>query len=196
MARRESLGEQFRDIIGKRIQLVARKTALEALRNAAVELCDTFIKAANVAGMSMITGNAYRSFTVGIYEDGKLLEYITTEDDNPTMKTLKKGQAYPLPYYYDGTPVMTRYVGNVGSGGQWGPSLGPSRIRSMRPNSRAKWNFLVIIPVEYAPFREFNHIHDTMTVLQDLLPGMFAGSVMKVKREGYIKTISSFKKYT
>lgn len=196
MARRESLGEQFRAVIGKRIRLIARNAALESLRGAARELCDTFIHAANVAGMSMITGNAYRSFTVGIYENGKLLEYITTEDDNPTMKTLKKGQAYPLPYYYDGTPVMTRYVGDVGSGGQWGPTLGPSRIRSMHPNSRAGWNMLVIVPVEYAPFREFNHIHDTMTVLQDLLPGMFFGSVMKVKREGDVKTISPYKKYT
>lgn len=201
MARRETLGLQFRDVVGPKVHLYTRAKLRETFRAVAKEMCDSFISVATNVGMSFITGNAYRSFTVGIFENGKLLEYITTEDDNPTMKTLRKGQAYPLSHYYDGTPVgvgaYPRYVGEVGSGGQWGPTLGPRRIKSMRPNSRTEWNMLVIIPVEYAPYMHLNHIHGVMTQLQDLLPGMFFGTIVKVKSEATdVKIISKFKKYT
>lgn len=197
--RREPLGLQFRDTIGVKVHFYARKKIIELLRATAKELCDSFIRVAVNNGMSFITGNAYRSFTVGIFENGELLEYITTEDDEPTMKTLREGQAYPLSHYYDGTPVaasLGRYVGVIGSGGQWGPTLGPHRIKRMKPNSRARWNMLVIIPVEYAPFRGVNHIHDVMTSLSDLLPGMLQGSIAYVKSDKYVKSISKYKKYT
>lgn len=199
MAKRESLGLQFRNTIGVKLHVYARKKVIELMRVTAKELCDSFVSVAVSRNMSFITGNAYRSFTVGIFEDGELLEYITTQDDNPTMKTLRKGQAYPLSYYYDGTPVeasLGRYVGQTGSGGQWGPTLGPSRIRRMRPNSKARWNMLVIIPVEYAPFENLNHIHDVMTTLSDLLPGMMYGKIIYAKSAQDVKSISKYKKYT
>ena len=199
MARRESLGEQFRATIGAKVHIILSKEVLAMMHEAATELCDSFIKYAVAHKMNFITGNAYRSFTVGIYEDGKLVDIVTTQDDDPTMKTLRKGQAYPLERYYDCTPVggaIGRYVGKIGSGGQWGPTLGPARIRRMRPKSRARYQMLVICPVEYAPFRDANHIHDTLCSLNDALPGIFFGKVTYVKALDYNKTISLLRKYT
>jgi len=199
MARRVSLGEQFRATIGRNVIFALSKNILATMHDAARELCDSFIKYAVLSNMSFITGNAYRSFTVGIYENGKLVDIVTTEDDDPTMKTLREGQAYPLDRYYDGTPIeasLGRYVGRKGSGGQWGPTLGPARIRKLHPKSRARWQMLVICPVEYAPFCELNHIHNTLCALSDALPGIFFGKVAYVKALDENKTISLLRKYT
>lgn len=198
MAKRDSLGMQFRATIGKKVMFVARTKMLSLLHNAAVNICDSFDEYAMMQGMNNITGNARRSFTIGIYEDRNLVDIVTTSGKDPTMRTLREGQAYPLPAYYDGgsADAQGRYVGTFGHGGQWGPTLGKYRIRGMKPKSRAKWQMLVICPVEYAAWDANNHIHIVMSAIsQDLSEWLYA-SVAYVKRTDHVKTISTYSKYT
>lgn len=169
MARRESFGEQFRATVGSKLRLVAAVTMRKLLHAAAKEIVAGVGDYEQMVGMRDFTGNARRSFTIGIYEDRNLVDIVTTDGPDPTMRTLRKGQAYPLPEYYGGRPVEKdgRYVGTAGHGGQWGPTLGRSRIHAMRPGSRARWQMLVIVPVEYAPFDALNHIHDMLSAVRD-----------------------------
>ena len=149
--------------------------------------------------MRNITGNAYRSFTIGIYEDRKLVDIVMTEDKDPTMRTLRKGQAYPLDEYYDGESAKGetgRYVGTSGHGGQWGPTLGKARIHTMIPKSRARWQMLCIVPVEYASFDALNHIHDMMGAVSDDIAEIMQYCSLKVKMADNVKDISRQTKYT
>lgn len=198
MVKRDSLGLQFRATIGKKIMFVSRMKMLSLLHSVAENICDSFDEYAMNVGMNNVTGNTRRSFTVGIYEDRKLVDVVTTSGKDPTMKTLREGQAYPLPAYYDGRSVKYAgiYVGTSGHGGQWGPSLGKSSIHKMKPKSRAEWQMLVICPVEYAAWDANNHIHIAMSAIsQDLSEWLYA-SVAYVKRNDPIKAISHYSKYT
>lgn len=198
MARRDSLGEQFRATVASKVRILARKSMLELLHLAAKEICASVRDYESLAGMRNITGNAYRSFTIGIYEDRQLVDIVTTEDKDPTMKTLRKGQAYPLDTYYDGESVgqTGRYIGTIGHGGQWGPTLGKSRIHSMKPKSRARWQMLCIVPVEYASFDAVNHIHDMMSIARDDMAEAVRNCAIIVKKADYVKDISRFVKNT
>lgn len=199
MARRESLGEQFRATVAANTLLVSSRTMREMLHNAAREICASVRDYEQMAGMRNITGNAYRSFTIGIYEDRKLVDIVTTEDKDPTMRTLRKGQAYPLNEYYDGDAAggkNGRYVGTIGSGGQWGPTLGKARIHGMTPKSRARWQMLCIVPVEYASFDAVNHIHDMMIAASDDMENAIESCAVRVKVMDNVKDISKLTKYT
>lgn len=199
MVKRISLGEQFRVTVGAKMQVVASKTIRELLHKAAREICASVSDYEKQVGMRNITGNAYRSFTIGIYEDRKLVDIVTTEDKDPTMRTLRKGQGYPLSKYYDGDTVEGnggRYVGTLGSGGQWGPTLGKARIHSMRPGSQAKWQMLCIVPVEYATFDGLNHIQMMLSAARDDMGYVMEYCALKVKAADNVKDISRYSKYT
>ena len=199
MVKRLSLGEQFRATVAANIRFVSSKTMRKLLHKAARDICASVGDYEQQVGMRNITGNAYRSFTIGVYEDGKLIDIVTTEDKDPTMRTLKKGQAYPLSQYYDGSSARDgegRYVGTYGSGGQWGPTLGRARISSMRPNSRARWQMLSIVPVEYASFDSLNHIHNMLCTARDDMGEAIRKCTITVKIADNVKNISRHKKYT
>lgn len=199
MVKRESLGEQFRATVASKLHVVTSKAVLELLHRAAKDICASVEDYERQAGMRNITGNAYRSFTIGIYEDRKLVDTVATEDRDPTMRTLRKGQAYPLDTYYDGDEAggtAGRYVGTSGGGGQWGPTLGKARIRSMKPASRARWQMLCIVPVEYASFDSLNHIHDMLSAARDDLGAVMSECVMTVKMADHVKDVSRYSKYT
>ena len=148
--------------------------------------------------MRNITGNTYRSFTIGIYEDRKLIDIVTTEGKDPTMRTLRRGQAYPLDRYYDGsdTKSLGRYVGTEGHGGQYGPTLGRARIHSLRPKSRARWQMLCIVPVEYAQYDALNRIHNMLSAARDDMAAAIANCAIHVKVADNVKSISTLSKYT
>ena len=193
------MGEQFRITVASKTRIVVNKTMRELLHKAAREMCASVSDYEKQVGMRNITGNAYRSFTIGIYENRKLIDIVTTEDKDPTMRTLRKGQAYPLPKYYDGDTAESnedRYVGTSGSGSQWGPTLGKARIRSMTPNSRAKWQMLCIVPVEYATFDGLNHILSMLCVARDDIGYVIEYCALKVKVANNVKDISRYTKYT
>lgn len=199
MVKRLSFGEQFRATIAANVRFIASKTMRELLHKAAREICASVRDYEQQVGMRNFTGNAYRSFTIGIYEDGKLVDIVTTRGDDPTMRTLRKGQAYPLDKYYDGGSAggkAGRYVGTFGSGGQWGPTLGKARIRSMRPASRARWQMLCIVPVEYASFNSLNRIHAMLCAAKNDMGEAVKNCSIRVKVADYVKDISKYKKYT
>lgn len=199
MVKRLSLGEQFRTTMASKVRLASSATMHKLLHNAAREICASVRDYEQQVGMRNFTGNAYRSFTIGIYEDGKLIDVVTTEGKDPTMRTLKKGQVYSLSQYYDGDSAegkLGRYVGTYGSGGQWGPTLGESRIKRMHPNSRARWQMLCIVPVEYASFDSLNRIHSMICAARDDMGNAIQNCAIKVKVADSVKSISHYKKYT
>ena len=96
MVRRSSLGSQFNTVIGKRIRQMSYVKTFDILSG----LCDDLVKSfvANKKFYS-VTGNTVTSFSVGLYYKGKRVHASYAADfmDNPTRKTLKKGEAYDLP---------------------------------------------------------------------------------------------------
>lgn len=174
-----SLGEQFKATIGKKIRLISYTKCLALMQ----ATCDRIVMSFdNYVQFMKVTGNAYTSFTVGVYYEGKLVYYRNKGDnvEPPTMRSLRKNQVYPLDFYYDGRPVDDHpFRSSVGKGGQYGPTLGPWRIRREKPKTRAEWSLLIILPVEYAPVRDT--IIQTMRLLRDNLPALVESEVMFVK---------------
>lgn len=118
-----------------------------------------------------VTGNAYTSVTLGLYRKNKLVyaNWNGKHVEKPTMRALAKGQKYPLPEYYDGDKSKG-YIGEYGSGGQWGPQLGPWSIYSQRYNKDLKgndWTVVAAIPVEYAGYN-----HKIVAALQNIMDDM------------------------
>lgn len=193
------MGEQFRATVGSKLRLVAAATIRKLLHEAAKEIVAGVGDYERQVGMQDFTGNARRSLTIGIYEDRDLVDIVTTDGADPTMRTLRKGQAYPLPAYYDGREAggsEGRYVGTAGHGGQWGPTLGRSRIHAMQPKSRARWQMLVIVPVEYASFDALNHIHDMLSAARDDMGEAIRRCRVTVKTADAVKDISRYTEYT
>ena len=71
MAKRGSLGEQFRATVASAVRLISSRTMMDLLHRAAREICASVQDYEEKVGMRNITGNTYRSFTIGIYEDLK-----------------------------------------------------------------------------------------------------------------------------
>lgn len=182
MARRDSLGSQFNEVIGKRIRQMAYAKTLELMKR----VChDALISLEGNAKFWNITGNTITSLAVGVFYKGKRVyaEYSADEMWAPTMPTLKKGQAYPLSEYYDGGSVEGKpYTGEVGHGGQWGPTLGKSRLSRVHSNARDTWNLVAICPVEYAQYnaRIFKMMYETYQGI----PGLFEANVFYVRSSG------------
>ena len=111
-----------------------------------------------------VTGNALTSTVIGIYHKGRLVKAFQASDsaEDPTMKTLRAGQSYPLTEYYDGTDAwfdeegnpIKPYVGEEGRGGQWGPTLSKWYIHRLHTKAKNTWSIVVAIPVSYAQSNE------------------------------------------
>lgn len=198
MAKRDSLGEQFRATVASAVRVISSRTMRDLLHRAAREICASVQDYEEKVGMRNITGNTYRSFTIGIYEDRKLIDIVTTEGKDPTMRTLRRGQAYPLDRYYDGSDAKSlgRYVGTEGHGGQYGPTLGMARIHSLKPKGRARWQMLCIVPVEYAQYDALNRIHNMLSAARDDMAVAIANCAIHVKVADNVKSISTLSKYT
>ena len=153
MVKRLSLGEQFRANIGRKIRYIGYRKSLELVCLA----CDNVVLGFDYyRRFYNRTGNAYTSFTGGVFYNGKLMyeKSVGDNEEKPTMKSLKEGQVYPLDYYYKGNPVDKKhpYIGEVGKGGQWGPNLIYGRIGKFKPGG--EWALMCVCPVEYAKFNE------------------------------------------
>lgn len=146
--------KKVRQITYQRTLELLEKTALAALRDA-MEFDKRY---------KDVTGNALTSTVIGIYHKGRLVKAFQASDtaEDPTMKTLRKGQWYPLMEYYDGTEAwfdeegnrIKPYVGKEGKGGQWGPTLGKWYIRRLHTKAKNTWSVVVAIPVSYAQSNE------------------------------------------
>jgi hypothetical protein len=180
MARRISFGESVMATIQSKLRIIGYNTC----KNTMINIADTLMEQIDAnKKFRNITGNAYTSFTIGVFYYGKLV-YVSCKGDEakePTMRTLRKGQVYPLLYYYDGSHADPPYKGTVGHGGQWGPTLGPYRIKREKPKTRAAWSLMAIIPVEYASYNP--NIVDTLTALKDLIPTIASAFASKSARQ-------------
>lgn len=134
-----------------------------------------------------VTGNTWTSTTVGVFYKGKLVSLwsMGEQDEEPTRRTLRKGETYNLTYYYKGSPAgdshgkAGNYRGEYGEGGQWGPTLGPWYMRRQHNAKRKTWNLVVAIPVSYAGYNP--RIVETMQNIMDDLPNVIDYSIVRVE---------------
>lgn len=184
MAVSRGIGE-FRTISTK-IRLIAYKKVMDMLTDAAYELIRSYDKYQTLAGSKDVTGNARMSLTIGLYYMRQLRKIVTPKGiyEKPTRRTLREGEAYNLPYYYGGKPVGKKpYVGRDGEDHQWGPTLGPRSLRKSA-SSRATYQMAIIMPVEYAPFKQHNNLVRVMQGMLDDLPGKIDYSITFVRGKG------------
>ncbi len=184
MARRDSLGEQFNTVIGKRIRQMTYEKTLTLLKGVCHDAVAAF--QANREFYN-ITGNTITSFSVGLFYKGKRVyaEYLADEKMEPTRPTLRKGEKYDLPEYYDGHPVDKPYTGTFGHGGQWGPTLGKSRLSRAKSRVRDTWNIVAVCPVEYAKYNQ--RIFSTMYNTFAMFPDLFSANVFYARSQNYGK---------
>lgn len=149
----KSLKIQLEERIYKKVRQAAYSATLATLEKSAHDILDRFELIWDKKVFNR-TGNAWTSFTIGIFYKGKLVRIVANADDEeqPTMRSLRRGQAYPLDEYYGGVEVdpENRFVGWYGQGGQWGPTLGKWTIKRARVPKRYTWEMVFIIPVSYA----------------------------------------------
>lgn len=129
-----------------------------------------------------VTGNTYRSFYAGTYYKGKLVTSQTTSGEDPTRKTLRKGEVYNLPEYYGGVPVKgARYKGDYGRGGQWGPTLGLTALRQSHPPLRHTYALECVLPLDYAGYNEaiVSSYEQTKDAVAELFASMMRNIVMR-----------------
>lgn len=136
-----------------------------------------------------VTGNAYTSISAGVYYKGQLMHVATIAQhaDEPTRKTLRKGERYNLPYFYDeahysdsiGSRKSHRFVGKYGEGGQWGPSLGAWYLKRQHPAKRNTWEIIVTIPVSYAGY--VPGVVATSQQMMDNLPNCVHDCIVRVE---------------
>lgn len=172
----KSLGMQFETQVIKRVRQTMYEQTLEMMMNLCTDIVGDFM--ANRKFYN-ITGNAYTSFTVGLFYKGRLVWTNSVTDQgvpDPTMPTLRKGQVYGLGQYYEGDDVSKDhpYKGEMGKGRQWGPTLGLYRIKQMHPRKRKTWDIIAICPVEYATANK--NIFDTMNATALNLPNLFSSA--------------------
>lgn len=160
---------------------------LNMLSETAYNLILNYDEYQDKANSDDVTGNARMSIAIGLYYSRKLVKIITPKGiyDKPTRRTLKEGEKYNLDEYYNGEPVDkdAPYKGKAGEEHQWGPTLGPRSLRRSA-SSRAMWQILIIMPIEYAPFAKFNNLAKLMENMFDDLPNQVDYSIAYVRGTG------------
>ena len=201
MAYKFGLSQQFEREIAPKINGAVSQAILETMKSAADALIsniDTYWLGEGALNRLGVTGNAYTSVTIGVYQ-GKKLVYANWNGKHvqkPTMTSLAEGQPYPLPEYYDGNSVNEEYgpyVGEYGSGKQWGPQAGPWAIYSQRYNKDVAgkgFSMIVAIPMSYAGYNP--RIVRAMIHIMDAIPSVIDQNIAKVNG-GCIPSTTSFK---
>lgn len=118
-----------------------------------------------------VTGNAYTSVTAGVYYKGKLIHVANSGEgkDSPTRISLRRGQKYNLPSYYDGDSSIEKpFMGSDGYIQGYGPKLGKSYVKSNHPAKRSTWSVLFVMPMPYAEYHP--GLVRTMQAIKDALP--------------------------
>ena len=183
MVSRQSLGEQFNTVVAKRIRQMRYDKTLAIMKG----LCHDTLRAFNAnKKFYSVTGNTITSFSVGVFYKGKLVysAYNADDMDSPTRKTLKKGEVYNLPTYYEGGEASEHpYRGGEGSGGQWGPTLGAYRLQRLRSNAKDTWNIVAVCPVEYSKFND--KIMKTLYETYEEFPDLFSANIIYARSQSF-----------
>ncbi len=166
--------------IMKKVQNKAVNATLATLKETAVRMIEDVGKYWKPQFLG-VTGNAYTSVSAGVYYKGRLVFVANSGDyhDEPTRPSLKEGERYNLPEYYDGDEVTDEYKGSHGKGGQWGPTLGPWYMRRQHFAKRKTWMILIAIPVSYAEFNP--ELVKTLQAMMDALPNEVNYNIVSVQ---------------
>lgn len=183
-----SLADQFTARFATELGVRYKKQALKMLRNTAVELMELY---SGVKDYHDVTGNLLNSFAIGIYYDGKLTDIVDANNvgrDEPTRRTLAKGEKYNFQAYYDGTPVRhvmpngksvsSPYVGEYGKGGQDGRMAARRSLAQRHP--KARYALIAVVATQYASYVQNKKGHDVLTRISDMLPGIFEGNILTI----------------
>lgn len=173
--------------IMKRIESSADAAVLATLKEAADSIIsdiDKYWLRSNAMRFKGVTGNAYSSITIGVYQ-GRKLQYVNWNGKHvrrPTRPTLAEGEPYPLPLYYDGDAASGKpYVGEYGNGGIWGNQLGPWVMYAQRYKKSVSGNdfsMVVAIPVSYAGY-QYRIVH-AMQNIMDAIPGAVKSNAVRI----------------
>lgn len=157
-----------------RIMKVVRQKSVSAVEATLVSTVDKMISDIDrywSLKYKGVTGNAYTSVTAGVYYKGKLIHVANSGEgkDKPTRISLRKGQKYNLPSYYDGNSALERpFVGREGYIQGYGPKLGKKYVESNHPAKRDTWAVLIVMPMPYAEYHP--GLVRTMQAIKDALP--------------------------
>lgn len=162
------IAEQFKDIVINGANAYAYDRLSYLMRIGAVELLDL---ESDIEGFYSITGNLHKSIAVGIYYDGVLNDIVYMKGDEPTMKSLAKGQPYPYNKpYYGGKHHKGTYVGEFGEGGQDGKEEAEKFLNDYNPTNKDGFSLVVVAGMEYSEFVEMKNGHDVLSNLADQAP--------------------------
>ena len=125
-----------------------------------------------MAGFENVTGNTRNSLAVALFHDSNFKGFYSSFDalnHAPTRVTLKKGEAYDLPYYWDGTPVDSLgapYVAPTGEDNYWAQDEAQEFLQDKIP-SRKGWCYVIVAAVDYAKYLEAREGVNVLTRMHD-----------------------------
>ena len=152
-SRIESQMERIIENMRKQVDEVAEKELPKAMQH----IID--IGLVEMEGFADVTGNTKNSLAVALFHDGNFKGFYSSYDalhHAPTRVTLKKGEAYDLDYYWDGTPVESLgspYVGKTGDKNYWAQEEAQEFFEDKIP-SRKGWCYVIVVAVDYAKYLE------------------------------------------
>ena len=110
-------------------------------------------------GFANVTGNTRNSLAVALFHDGNFKGFYTSFDalnHEPVRVTLRKGEAFDLDYYWDGTPVDalgSPYVAPTGDSNYWAQDEAQDFLQDKIP-TRKGWCYVIVAAVDYAAYLE------------------------------------------
>lgn len=123
-------------------------------------------------GFADVTGNTRNSLAVALFHDGDFKGFYSSFDAlnrMPTRVTLKKGEEYDLPYYWDGTPVDSLgspYVAPTGERSYWAQEEAEEFFEDKIP-TRKGWCYVIVAAVDYAKYLEARDGVNILTRMHD-----------------------------
>lgn len=132
-----------------------------------------------------VTGNAYTSVTGGVYYKGRLVHIANSGDvkDKPMRKSLRKGETYNLPSFYDGDSTAEKdlFTGSEGLLSWNGPTLGKKYMKTNHPVKRKTWMVIIALPMPYGEYHP--GLVSTMQAMMDALPNEIDRNIVYVENK-------------
>lgn len=137
-----------------------------------------------------VTGNLINSVAVGMYNNGELIGIATSYEElgkGPTRKTLKKGEAYDLNFYWGNAKAFNRritkpYIEETGTENYYGHEEAVKFIRSHKPSRREGLSAIIVVAVDYAKYTETAKAANVLTEARNQL--LAAGADVSVIKCG------------
>lgn len=123
-------------------------------------------------GFANVTGNTRNSLAVALFHDGDFKGFYSSFDalnHRPTRVTLRKGEAYDLDFYWDGTPVDSLgspYVAPTGERNYWAQEEAQDFLQDKIP-TRKGWCYVIVAAVDYAKYLEARDGVNVLTRMHD-----------------------------